>query len=456
MNEREVAVIGLGRSGVAATRLLLTVGTRVYASDAGRSSSLETAAAELRSLGADVDVGGHDLERIARAVLCVVSPGIAPDAPPIATARRAGVPLRAEAELGLQALAGIPYVAVTGTNGKSTTTSLIGHLLGHAGHRALAVGNLGTPLSAVALEPVKPEWLAIELSSFQLHDMKELRPAVGVLTNLAPDHLDRYASLADYYTDKRRLFLNADSESVWVSNADDIAVTAMLEGVQGQQLCFSVRRRADGWYDRERDELYLGEARLLPRRDLALVGDHNVANALAAALAVRATGADLTELADGLRSFTALPHRLEPVRELDGVLWYNDSKSTTVASTAVAIASMQRPFVLLLGGCHKGEPYSSLAPLLRERCRAVIAYGALGQLSPKCAEPAKPIILKDLANAGVKLIEGSADFEQVLVSARQLAAAGDAVLLSPACSSYDMFNNYEERGERFRSLVSAW
>jgi UDP-N-acetylmuramoylalanine--D-glutamate ligase len=456
VKEREVAVVGLGRSGVAATRLLLKAGTAVYASDAGSSAALHSAAEELRALGAEVEVGGHDLERIARAALCVVSPGIAPDAAPIAAARRAGVPIRAETELGLQALPGIPYIAVTGTNGKSTTTSLIGHLLGHAGHRAVAVGNLGTPLSAVALEPVKPEWLAIELSSFQLHDMKELRPAVGVLTNLAPDHLDRYASLADYYADKRRVFLNATGESVWVGNEDDGAVRTMLEGVQGQQLRFSVRRRADGWYDRERDALCLGDAVLLPRRELGLVGDHNVANALAAALAVRAVGADLTELADGLRSFAALPHRLEPVREVEGVLWYNDSKSTTVASTAVAIAAMQRPFVLLLGGCHKGEPYTSLAPLLRERCRAVIAYGAVGRLPAKCAEAAKPIILKDLANAGVRLLEGSADFEQVLSTARQLAGPGEAVLLSPACSSYDMFTNYEERGERFRRLVCAW
>ena len=449
-------MIGLGRSGVAATRLLRRAGTPVYASDSGSSAPLLAIAAELGALGAAVELGGHDLGRIARAALCVVSPGIAPDAPPIAAARQAGVPVRAEAELGLQALGGVPYIAVTGTNGKSTTTALIGHLLGRAGHRALAVGNLGTPLSTVALEPVKPEWLAVELSSFQLHDMKELRPAVGVLTNLAPDHLDRYAALADYYADKRRLFLNATPGSVWVTNADDNAVSAMVNGIAGKQLRFSVDSRAEGWYDRSTDTLRLGEELLLPRRELALLGDHNVANALAAALAVRATGADLVELADGLRSFTALPHRLEPVRELNGVLWFNDSKSTTVASTAVAIAAMQRPFVLLLGGCHKGEPYSGLVPLLRPRCRAVIAYGSETNLPAKCERPAKPIILRDLAGAGVTLLEEAADFEKVLTRARELAHPGDAVLLSPACSSYDMFNNYEERGTRFRELVCAW
>jgi UDP-N-acetylmuramoylalanine--D-glutamate ligase len=440
----EIAVLGLGRSGVAATRLLRQAATPVYASDSGQSPALLASAAELRALGASVELGGHDLARIARAALCVVSPGIPPDAAPIAAARRARVPIRAEAELGLLALPGVQYIAVTGTNGKSTTTALIGHLLGRAGHRALAVGNLGTPLSEVALEPVKPEWLAIELSSFQLHDMKELRPAVGVLTNLAPDHLDRYATLADYYADKQRLFLLAGPESMWVSNADDPASRAMLSRVAGRQQHFSVAGRADGWYDRDAGLLRIGAAPLLPREELMLLGDHNVANALAAVLAVHATGAELADLADGLRSFTALPHRLEPVGEVDGVLWINDSKATNIASTEVALAALSRPFVLLLGGRHKGEPYTRLGPLLRGRCRAVIAFGE-----------AKPIVLRDLAGLGVTLVEAGS-FEQVMARARELATLGDAVLLSPACSSYDMFHNYEERGKRFREIVRSW
>jgi UDP-N-acetylmuramoylalanine--D-glutamate ligase len=440
----EIAVLGLGRSGVAATRLLRQAATPVYASDSGQSPALLASAAELRALGASVELGGHDLARIARAALCVVSPGIPPDAAPIAAARRARVPIRAEAELGLLALPGVQYIAVTGTNGKSTTTALIGHLLGRAGHRALAVGNLGTPLSEVALEPVKPEWLAIELSSFQLHDMKELRPAVGVLTNLAPDHLDRYATLADYYADKQRLFLLAGPESMWVSNADDPASRAMLSRVAGRQQHFSVAGRADGWYDRDAGLLRIGAAPLLPREELMLLGDHNVANALAAVLAVHATGAELADLADGLRSFTALPHRLEPVGEVDGVLWINDSKATNIASTEVALAALSRPFVLLLGGRHKGEPYTRLGPLLRGRCRAVIAFGE-----------AKPIVLRDLAGLGVTLVEAGS-FEQVMARARELATLGDAVLLSPACSSYDMFHNYEARGKRFREIVRSW
>jgi UDP-N-acetylmuramoylalanine--D-glutamate ligase len=177
---------------------------------------------------------------------------------------------------------------------------------------------------------------------------------------------------------------------------------------------------------------------------LALLGDHNVANALAAALAVRATGVELTELAAGLGSFAALPHRMEPVGEVNGVLWINDSKATNLASTEVALAALSRPFVLLLGGRHKGEPYTRLAPLLRTRCRAVIAYGEAG-----------PIVQRDLVDAGVPLVPAGS-FEDVMARARELAREGDAVLLSPACSSYDMFTNYEERGKRFREIVQTW
>lgn len=444
MSGGEIAVIGLGRSGIAATRLLRRAGATVYASDAGRSPVLVKHAAELAELGATVQLGGHDLDRIARAALCVVSPGVPPEAPPIAAARRAGVPIRAEAELGLEAMPGVRYIAVSGTNGKSTTTALIGHLLGRAGHRALAVGNLGTPLCEVAVEPVQPEWLAVELSSFQLHDMKDLRPAVGVLTNLSPDHLDRYATLADYYADKRRLFLHAEPESVWVSNADDPVSCDMVSGVAGRHLRFSVRSSADAWYDRGADVLRIGAEALLPRGELTLLGDHNVANALAAALAVHAAGTDLAVLAEGLRSFVALPHRMEPVGEVDGVLWINDSKATNLASTEVAVAALTRPFVLLLGGRHKGEPYTRLGPLLRGRCRAVIAYGE-----------ARPLIVRDLAESGTPVVEAG-DFEDVMARARALGRPGDAVLLSPACSSYDMFNNYEERGKRFRDLVHSW
>jgi len=439
---REVAVIGLGRSGVAATRLLRARGVTVYASDAGRGASLEASAAALRTLGASVDLGGHDLARIGRAVAAVLSPGVPPDAAPVRAAREAGVSVRAEIDVGLEALAGVPYIGITGTNGKTTVTALAGHLLRAAGRDAEAAGNIGTPLCEIALRDRRPTWLAIEFSSFQLHDCPRVDPTVGILTNLSADHLDRYPTLEAYYADKRLLFANASPDSVWVTNADDPDARALARGVAGRQLRFTLAGRGDGWWDRSRGQLMLGERPLLARSGLKLLGDHNVANALAAALALDATGAALPAIAEGLGTFQALAHRLEPVREVDDVLWINDSKATNVASTAVAVAALDRPFVLLLGGRHKGEPYTRLTPLLEGRCRAVIAYGEAG-----------PTVVHDLA-ADVP-VASAGSFEDVLATAARLSQSGDAVLLSPACSSYDMFANYEERGARFREWVEA-
>jgi UDP-N-acetylmuramoylalanine--D-glutamate ligase len=439
---REVAVVGLGKSGVAASRLLRHERLPVYASDTGTGAAYEAWAAELRAVGAEVQLGGHDLARIGRAAAVVVAPGVPPEVPPLAAARSAGLAIYAETDIGFLALRGTRCIGITGTNGKTTTTSLIAQGMAAAGLRAETAGNIGRPLCDVALADRPPEWLALELSSFQLHDTPHLRPAIGVLTNLAPNHLDRYHSLEEYYGDKALLFRNAADDSIWISNADDSAVRAMVSPVAGRHLRFSLEGRADGWYDRAAGRLMLGDRPLLARSELPLLGDHNVANALAAALAATAAGAAIEGVAAGLRSFRAIPHRVEPVREVDGVLWINDSKSTNISSTEVAIAALDRPFVLLLGGRHKGEPYTRLAPLLADRCRAVVAYGEAG-----------PIVVADLA--GQVSVVAAGDFPDVLATARGLARPGDAVLLSPACSSYDMFKNYEERGARFRAAVEA-
>jgi UDP-N-acetylmuramoylalanine--D-glutamate ligase len=437
----EVAVIGLGKSGVAATRLLAREGVRVYASDAAPTPG--AAADALRTLpGVTLEVGRHDLDRLRRAAGLVVSPGVPPDAPPLAAARAAGVPIVSELDLGFRALGQIPCIAVTGTNGKTTTTALVAHLLQTAGVGAQAAGNIGRPLADVALDPAGLRWLAVEVSSFQLHDSPDFAPVIGVLTNLSPDHLDRYPDIAAYYADKRLLFRNATEASVWIVNGDDPAALALAAGVRGRLTRFSLRGPADGWYDAPERTLRLGGAALLPRDALALLGNHNVANALAASLAVVEAGIGPVAIARGLRSFRALPHRLEPVGEVGGVQWINDSKATNVASTVVAIEAMDRPFVLLLGGRHKGEPYTRLAPLLKARCRLVIAYGEAG-----------PLVEQDLA--GQVPLERGGDFTDVIVRARRAARPGEAVLLSPACSSYDMFSNYEERGATFHRLALA-
>jgi UDP-N-acetylmuramoylalanine--D-glutamate ligase len=450
VRDGEVAVIGLGRSGRAAALLLAQQGIRVYASDGGSKGDVVEAAAALAQRGIATQAGGHDLDRIARAALVVVSPGVAPTAPALVAAHNARVPVVSEVEVALGALPDAKIIAVTGTNGKTTTTALIAHLLTALGHDAVAAGNIGTPLAAFAQRPHPPGWFALEMSSFQLHDTPGLAPAVGVLTNLTPDHLDRYASVAEYYADKALLFENAAAPSLWVWNADSDPVREMTANVPGEHRTFSVvRRDTDGWYDRESGTLMLHGTPLVPRAELSLLGDHNVANALAASLAVAAVDpAHRTEeararIADGLRSFRALAHRLEIVGEYAGVQWINDSKATNVDSARVAIAGMSRPTVLLLGGRHKGEPYTSLAEAIRQHVRIVLAYGE-----------AAAQVQADLA--GVVPVERlGSSFEQVMARARALAARGDAVLLSPACSSYDMFDNYEVRGAEFRRLAAA-
>jgi UDP-N-acetylmuramoylalanine--D-glutamate ligase len=441
-----VAVIGLGKSGVAATRLLAREGVRVYASDGSDHPYAGAAAEALRGLpGVEVDVGRHDLAKIRAASGVVVSPGVPPDAAPLAAARDAGVEIVSELDLGFRALAAASEthcIAITGTNGKTTTTALVAHLLATAGLKATAAGNIGRPLADVAISGDRFRWLSVEVSSFQLHDSPHFAPDVGILTNLAPDHLDRYASVDAYYADKRLLFQNAGPSSVWVLNADDPAVLELARGIPGRPALFSLKKPTDAWFDPGAGLLRLGGASLLRREDLHLLGDHNVANALAAALAVHEAGVPNGIIGEGLRSFQALPHRLEPVREVNGVLWINDSKATNIASTVVAIEAMNRPFVLLLGGRHKGEPYTRLGPLLANRARLVIAYGEAGRM-----------VEQDLKDQTA--LERGTTFEDVVARARRVARPGDAVLLSPACSSYDMFKNYEERGATFRKLVEA-
>jgi len=348
-----------------------------------------------------------------------------------------------ELDVGYAALSSCRFAAVTGTNGKTTTTALTGHLLETAGLRTATAGNIGLPLCQVALDGGRPEWVALEMSSFQLHDTHDLVPAIGATTNLAPDHLDRYATLEDYYADKDRLYLRAGPDSCWVLNADDAEVMRRAEGRPGDRLTFSLRIKTDAWYDRGNRTLILDGTPILRRDELSLLGDHNVANALCAALIAWRAGGARDRIAAGLRSFQALAHRLEPVGEVRGVLWINDSKATNVASTTVAVQALERPFILLLGGRHKGEPYTALADAAGGRCRGVIAFGE-----------SRDIVVQDLADRLPVTLAGT-DFREVLGQAARLARPGDAVLLSPACSSYDMFRNYEDRGAQFRAAVEA-
>jgi UDP-N-acetylmuramoylalanine--D-glutamate ligase len=444
-----IGVLGLARSGVAAAKLALSRGASVYASDFGTSPAAQAAAETLQTLGADVELGRHDLEKLSRCSRIVLSPGIPPTAPVLRAEEIAGIPIVAELEFAYTELTG-PVIAITGTNGKTTVTALTAHLLRSAGMRAEAGGNIGTALSELVLQDPQPEVTVIEASSFQLGRMSSFAPSVGVLTNLAPDHLDWYPSIDEYYADKARLFANSSDESRWILNGEDAAAVALPGDARGKRYFFRVASQPsageEGGYLSEDGWLVLRiggeETRILEASRLKILGPHNIANSLAASLAARLVGAEIEGISSGLASFQPLDHRLEPVITRDGVLWINDSKSTNIASTKVGVSSLERPTILLLGGRHKGEPYDQLIPEMKGRVRQVIAYGEAAELVEESLSGAVP----------TERVAG--DFTTVLKRARELAHPGDAVLLSPACSSYDMFKDYEHRGREFRRIVT--
>jgi len=441
-----VAIIGLGASGIAAARLALDKGGDVYASDLRTEPAVAVGGADLRTAGARVELGGHDLERLARADLVVVSPGIPPAAPVLRALSDRGIGWVSEPEFAVRFFSA-PLIAVTGTNGKTTTTLLVAHLLQSAGLRAAVGGNVGGGLapaaSELALLPESPDWYVLEMSSFQLADVDTFRADIGVITNLSPDHLDRYASLDAYYADKARMLNRADAESVWVLPAGDPAVTSLMAETPGTRFFFSELEDAGTHAFVADSTLTLrteGESdALIPASDLPLLGGHNLDNALAASLTARLAGAGAEGLRRGLRTARPLPHRLEPVADRDGVLWVNDSKATNVAATRSALLSLDRPVVLLVGGKDKGEDFSRLVPA-GTVVRAVLAYGAAAER-----------IVEELP--GSELVAGA--LESVVSRAAAVAQPGDVVLLSPACSSFDMFESYEARGTLFATLAKG-
>ncbi|HEX7487315.1 MAG TPA: UDP-N-acetylmuramoyl-L-alanine--D-glutamate ligase [Anaeromyxobacteraceae bacterium] len=447
---RRVLVVGLARSGVAAARLARARGARVTATDRRAASELGPA---VRELGGEVELalGGHDREHFTRAELVVVSPGVPLALPEIAEARRQGIPVLGEVELAARLLPGLPLVGITGTNGKSTTTALTGALVARD-RRAFVGGNLGTPLSELVLSGEPVEAAVVELSSFQLEGVERLRPRVAALLNVTPDHLDRYPSVDAYALAKARLFMNQQPDDFAVGNTRDARTVALAGASRGRLLSFGfgppeprgARAPASGG-----PEVWLATGSGTPERYLvrsrALRGRHNVENAMAAALCARLLGVPGAAVQAGLDAFPGLPHRLELVRERGGVEWVNDSKATNVDSTLVGLAAFPagRPqVVLILGGRGKRAPYAPLGPLFDGRVKALLTLG----------EDAAAI---ERELGGLAPTERVGTLAAAVARAAELTAAGDVVLLSPACASYDQFQSYEHRGETFRQLVGA-
>lgn len=450
---RKVTVVGLAKSGVAAAKLLAREGAAVTVTDRRSAAEAQAPLAALEGVPVRQALGGHDEADFTGADLVVVSPGVPMAIPPIQAARRAGVPVWAEVELAARFLGDVPIVAITGTNGKSTTTALTGALLGE--DRAVFTGgNLGTPLCAHVLSGARADVVVAELSSFQLEGIDRFRARVAAILNVTPDHLDRYRDVDDYAAAKARLFTRLQPGDAAIANARDPRAVAMASASRAALHTFGFGVPvAGGARDPDRPaeggatELVYTPGGGAPERYLlrnrALRGRHNRENAMAALLCARLMGVSGAAVQKGLDAFPGLPHRLELVRERGGVEWVNDSKATNVDSTSVGLAAFPAGdprVVLIMGGRGKGAPYAPLRELFARRVKALLTIGE--------DAPAVERELGDLAPT-----EACRTLAAAVGRAAQLTRPGDVVLLSPACASYDQFRSYEHRGETFRSLV---
>lgn len=445
---KKVLVLGAARSGIACAKFLAARGATVALSDAQPIEKWSAEALALKSKGVGVlpgDVPGWLLDNLD---LVVISPGVPTKAIPVRYAERAGAEVIGEVELASRYLKG-RIVAITGSNGKTTTTSLTAEILKDAGLPTLVGGNIGTPLISLVESSRDDGWTVVEMSSFQLETIKEFHPSVAVALNVTPNHMDRYESFTDYAAAKHRIFMNQGPGDVAILNADDEIVSTWARGLRAHVACFSVKQQLEeGLFLRGREivsRTTAGEKVLLNREDMKLRGLHNVENVLAALAAGLACGAAPDSMRQTIRNFAPVEHRLEFVSEINGVKFYNDSKATSVDATVKALeafADEAGKIVLILGGRGKKAPYAPLASLVNKKVRKLILVG----------EDAETISreLGDFAPSAC-----ATEMSEAVTLSFQAAQAGDIVLLAPACASFDMFESFEHRGRVFKDAVQS-
>jgi UDP-N-acetylmuramoylalanine--D-glutamate ligase len=450
LKNKRVLVVGLGASGLAAARVLKAKGARVTVSDS-RPATLIQELPTLLDEGFMIETGGHGLLTFRRQDLIVVSPGVPQTVPELKQVRALGAHIIGELELGAAFLQG-EVIAVTGSNGKTTTTTLIGEILKAAGKPTLVGGNIGKPVTEMVAESTGDSWNVLEVSSFQLETIETFKPRIALVLNVTPDHLDRHGTFAAYWAAKARITEFQDAGDFLVLNAEDvetqkIAAKAGPEGRGAQIFWFSGKRRIkQGAFVHGESILFAAREGatpepVMPVAEIPLAGKHNVENVLAAVCAARLAGVPSATIREAVRGFKAVEHRLEFVGELDGVRYYNDSKATNVDATIKALESFAGGVWLILGGKDKDSDYGVLAPLIGERVKTVITIGSAAEK-----------IERQLA--GVAKIESAGTMDRAVSYAREHATAGDTVLLAPACASFDQFKNYEERGRVFKGLVA--
>jgi UDP-N-acetylmuramoylalanine--D-glutamate ligase len=436
---KRVMVLGLARTGIAAARFLADNGAAVIASDRRSGSELARETAALAGVPSRFLLGDEDPAWLEGIDLVVPSPGVPQENPLLREALRRAIPVLSEIELGYRFVRA-PLVAVTGTNGKSTTTSLVGAMLKAGGANAFVGGNIGAPLIGFAGK--KWDWGVVEVSSFQLEWVEEFRPKIAVLLNLTEDHLDRYASFRDYCAAKERIFAAQQSDDVAILNCDDPLVREIGKRIRSRVISFGWSPVDEGVYATKDEIVWRGgssEERFALAR-VKIQGVHNVENLMAAIAAAKAAGVKSAAIQSAIAAFAGLEHRLEFVREKNGVRYFNDSKGTNVGAVVKSLAGFSAPVILLAGGVDKGGDYAPLAGEIRRTVKKMILFGA-----------AKEKIRAALGNLTETVIVDSLD--AAVREAASSASPGDVVLLSPACSSFDMFRDYTERGKKFRALV---
>jgi UDP-N-acetylmuramoylalanine--D-glutamate ligase len=439
---KDVVIVGAGRTGLALVGYFLRQGARLTLSDRRERERIPQAETLLQA-GVRLDCGGHSESLLCAADLVAVSPGVPLDQPALAAAARRGVPILGEIEIAWRALHA-PLVAITGTNGKSTTTTLIGDIFQAWGKKTFVGGNLGQPLIDATREGGW-DWLVAELSSFQLEAVVDFRPRFALLLNITEDHLDRYPDMDGYLEAKARIFARQQHDDVAVLNREDPLVLRAAAKCRARKVFFSSAELLDEGMGFDGEFLVWrmnGREERFAAAELQLRGLHNIENAMAALIPALLSGCPAELAWQAVCAFGGLPHRMVPVRRLDGVIWYNDSKATNVGSVVKSLAGLAHPVTLIAGGKDKGGDYAPLAPLVRERVAHLILIGEAAARIEACLGALTHCLrARDMAEA-VRL-------------AHQLTPAGGAVLLSPACSSYDMFRDYEERGVIFADLVNA-
>ena len=442
---RRVTVVGLARSGTAACRLLCALGAEVTGTDVRPAEALGGEMRALAELGVRLYLGGHPLEALSDAELCVASPGVPVEHEVLALCRRRGVPVIGELELAYRTTTA-DVIAVTGTNGKTTTTALVAALVGGERRPVLVGGNIGRPLTAQVAGFPADGLVVAEVSSFQLETIETFRPRVAALLNLTPDHLDRHRSFEAYREAKARIFMRQTREDWAVVNADDPEAAGLVARAPGRVVWFSRTRAVpegaflrNGWVTLRLDGR---ERPVCPVGEILLRGAHNLENVLAASACAAWVGVDPQTLRGAIRAFRGVAHRLEWVRELGGVSFYNDSKGTNVDATLKALGAFREPLVLIAGGRDKGQSFAALAGAASGRVKAAVLIGegraTLGPALRKTTTVREAESMRDAVRCAVAL-----------------AVPGDVVLLSPACASFDMFRDYEHRGEVFKQEVLA-